>query len=378
MESNFNPITDVNYSNIPFDFSNKLAKTPLSKALQEGKLTMALKMIKSSEEKGLPFNEQELWQIKVIKNLDFSNEDFLSLSPAMKNLIYRTANNCHNISFVSRLNSLGMNAPSTHIKSPGILSEFMDVVTIDQIILNLLKKFRHDGILLTGKELEKQEGSWMKKWNFSRILGGNHLSQLIEKLELKYIKVPEKKIVIESPNRDTLSFSVRNFGNDLIDINCDDINVYAEKITSVKRFITLEEINELFTIIKASDYIDLYDANFVVGKDGIYFIDTEFKSFSGEIEWSKMSRLRSFISPEHQDLFVKLINEQIENQTKTETQYHYSFDDAKMVLKILKKLPSDQVNKEIAELKYIIRHQKMVGSNLTRTFSFSIKDILSN
>lgn len=376
---------DVGFNKIIMRDDNKIQKTPLTKALQTGQGKVAQKIINLMAGQMAEFTELELWQIKAFKNLAFKDENFLSLQPEMKALIYRTANNFNNIPFVSRLNSLGMTTPSRSIKAPGILSEFMDVASIHQTILKYLKQLRQEGKLLTRPEFEQQKSaSWRKKSNFTRILGSNYLSQLIDKLGLKYIKVPEKKVVIESIDQE-LSFTVAPYQEDLMAIYSNGTSIYAQEIQSTERFLTREEINELFILIEASNYIDLWAHNFIVGTNEIYFIDTEFKSFSGEIIWSKMRRLERLISSENREWFVQMFNEKMDFQPNKEPDRNLSFSDANYIVKDLKPLvnkgnSNTETISSLASAKYVVKHCKLVGSNKEkgegREFSFPMQQLL--
>ena len=116
------------------------------------------------------------------------------------------------------------------------------------------------------------------------------------------------------------------------------------------RKLSREEIIQLMILIEASNFVDLQLANFIIGADGVYFIDTEIKSFSGKIEWKKMQRLISVVSEKDIEWFKGLIEEKIKKQPKTPRHF--------------------EVNKE--EIKAI----RLVGSDkLMKTFLFSLKDL---
>jgi hypothetical protein len=88
-----------------------------------------------------------------------------------------------------------------------------------------------------------------------------------------------------------------------------DQRVYAEKIERVDRKISREEMEELIQIMEVTKFADFQTANFIVASDGIYFIDTEYKSFTLEQEWGKASRLEVFLDAQDEHWFMNIIHE---------------------------------------------------------------------
>jgi hypothetical protein len=374
----------------PKQFSNqKIAKTQLTKALQIGNRDEAVKIINSNT---FDFTETEIWQLKVFKNLSFNDEDFLALSTETQNLIYRTANNLHNISFVKRLNSLGKNTTADQIKSPSILSQSTDIDTASQIIFELLVDLRYENRLLTKEELDNLHlnDSWIIKNDFTRILGCIYLQKLIKQLNLKHIKVPEKKIIIKDSSESTLSFKVNEYNGNgpiLMEIDSKNIDIYVQKIKRTDRLLTRNEIIEFFIIIEASNYMDIWDHNFIISDDGIYFIDTEFKSFSVDqsINWDKVSRLSHLVCEEDQKWFRQLISKKIHDHADVKLDNSNRCVQAKKLIIHYKEEAKQQVisgkavDTELISLlidcKRIVRQCKLVGSNKERIFSFPMKSI---
>lgn len=205
----------------------------------------------------------EEWQIKVFNNTDFKNEEFLELSSEIKELVYRTANNLNKFALVTRLNTLEMTIEPLQNDPLSVISEYMDSAAINNALFNFLMKLRKEGFLLTLEEAQKQglDGGamYIKKYRFSRMFGYKRLKTLIDFLNLKHIKVPEKKAVLDVDcyllpvDKFTLSVTpeikIPENGNCLI---------YAKKIEASKRFISREEMSELFCIIVESNYCDIW------------------------------------------------------------------------------------------------------------------------
>src|SRR5208282_3095234 len=140
-------------------------KSALTKALQDGNGKAAQKLIDARG--SAEFTEEESWQIKVFKNVDFSDEEFRSLPPRTQNLVYRTANYFNKIRLVGRLNTLRKFTADAPIKSPSILSPYMDIATIEQTVGSWLNDLRKQGRLLTEEEFLKSTSgsSWLNKCN---------------------------------------------------------------------------------------------------------------------------------------------------------------------------------------------------------------------
>lgn len=324
-------------------------KTELTKALQEGKGEIAQEIIDfapwyqpSYARHCLPgsgsynqgcFTEQERWQIKVFKNIDFKNEEFTALNPKLQSLIYRTANNLNKIALVARLNSLCNFSVEDSCKiyttAPSILSQSMDVATVHQTLLGFLTKLHREGRLLV--KLESCTSNTRSKEFFERILGTDHLLRLIQELELKCIKVPKKKAIVKS-GLSSINFTIDEYRPGLIGTHSDDIYIQAQEIESVDRFLSREEIVELFTIIEKSNYTDLNADNFIVASDGVYFIDTEFKSFMGNIQWEKMERLLCFVSDSDQEFFKGLMMQKFKSAACATNERPLSFMEARWLL----------------------------------------------
>jgi hypothetical protein len=373
----------------------KTPMTPLSKALARGDGQTAQELMQGE------YNLQERWQITVFKNLDFNDTDFLLLSPEMQSLIYRTANNFNNISLVARLNTLGKYTTDAPITKPCILSLRMDIATTHQTISAYLKKLRQENRLLTETEFQnfQSNGSWFKKGNFTRILGRDYILDLTKELNLKHIKVPEKKVVIHS-NKEKLSFEIGQYeSRDIVWMKTEDISIYAQEIQKVNRFVSREEMTELFTIIKAANFSDLWYLNFIVAEDGIYFIDTEIKSFVNRICWDKMKGLASFMAKEDQEWFKGQIYQKIEDLKHAKPEDFLDFSFAHQYGKGAKKIAQATLAKGIidtaaivfaVECQQIIKQYKLVGSyrfcnrgmllivdnHVGKPFSFSVQDLL--
>lgn len=366
----------------------KTTMTPLSKALARGNGQAAQKLMQDVE-----YNLQERWQITVFKNLDFNDEEFLLLSPETQSLIYRTANNFNNIPLVARLNTLGKYTIDVPVTKPCILSMRMDIATTYQILSAYLVKLRQENRLLTETEFQafQSNDAWRKKSDFTRILGRDYILQLIEEKGLQHVKVPEKKVVIHS-NKETFSLEISQYGSwELVRMESNDISIYVQNIQKMHRFLSREEMTELFIVLDAANFTDLWANNFIVAEDGIYFIDTEIKSFDYLMMWDKMQRLSCFMAEADQAWFIKQIGQKCEDQACTKQKFCWGFRFAELVLETIKEIAQEKraqgitditISPKEAESRQFIKQYKLVGADrfLTaynaRPFSFSVQDLL--
>lgn len=320
--------------------------------------------------------------IKTI-NSSFSTQDFVTLEMMSKRAIYQEANETHNVDLVRELNDLGMKPEVPSFSGPTIISNFMDIATKYDTILGFLKKLRQSSRLLTEKEFQPlSTKKWYQKSSLSRILGCDHLMQKIMENQLKYMKTPLKIAVVE--DTELLKISGWEYLDNLYDINSDQVKIYAEKIKGVERKLTRNEIDELIQVIATANFIDLWPQNIVVAEDGIYFIDTEFKSFAGSICWEKMGRFASLISEEDKTYFKKKVQEKMD-EPKPKKEIN-GYDTLENILDMLNKLPSsteeqkdkiEEIKNKMLNLEYV--GAKKAGSSCKRPnkFTFNLKDILT-
>jgi len=351
-------------------------KSALNKALERGWEESVLEIIQERQSSKDCFSLHEQWQIKVLQNIDFQDEEFLALNPEIKRSIYQTANSLVKVSLVARLNSLGMHSPETLIQNRDIISEYMDCALIEQSIFDFLIKLRREGRLFTEAERPPKSlcETHLKKYKFTRIQGEYRLESLIQKLELKCIKVPQKAVMLTDLCSEKISFRVNIHHQ--IEANCDDLHVYAPRISSSDRLISREEILELFAIIEASNFVDMWPENFIVAEDGIYFIDTEAKSFEGYIDWDKMKRFGGLVAEEDQEWFYQLIQAKASSvKTLNLTDCYQRYRDYRNEGR-----PTQRLKKILMEQKENVKLIKTMGflKNDGRIFSFALDDILKH
>jgi|GEM_PF-1787958 hypothetical protein len=365
----------VNNSSVVIQSTIK--KSDLSKALQSRDIEGAQEIIKQTYSMGRQISLAEHWQIKVFQNSDFSDEEFLSLSPETKSLVYRTANHFNKVALVGRLHFLGMTPPEYPIESLDLIHQYMDSALVSKTIIDFLINLRREGRLLTQEEFDNElDNSYIKKRDFTRILGHDRIKNLTEKLQLKHIKVPEKIAVLES--EDELCVKVQAVTGE-ITIAGHEISIYAQNINQDKRFISREEILELFSIIEASNFIDLCPENFLIAADGIYFIDTEFRSFSGTIDWKKMKRLECYIEKEDREWFFELIQDRIKTQKNEPSLKPQNLGEIYQRYLSVKYtgMKFERLTDFVVKHKEHIKIAKAVGLfSVNRSFNFPIRDIL--
>ncbi|MEC7840536.1 MAG: hypothetical protein VX777_10920 [Chlamydiota bacterium] len=311
-------------------------------------------------------------------------QNFTSFDDITRRAIYQEANENQDVDLVRQLNELGMTPNLPSFSGPTILSKFMDIATKHDIILHFLKELRKTNRLLTESEFQSLSSKkWFKKTQLSRILGCDHLMQKIRENKLKHIKVPLKIAVVEKT--ESLKVSGWDASDNLYEVNSNQIKIFAEIITSVDRKLSREEIDEIIQVIATSNFVDMCPANIVVAEDGVYFIDTEFKSFAGSIMWYKMGRFMSLINEDDQAYFKERIEEKIKEPSTKKKEYNY--DELKNNLRMFEELsPSlietnrgiiEECKNKILSLEYV--GTKKVGKDWStpNEFSFNLREIIT-
>lgn len=317
-------------------------------------------------------------------NSGFSTQDFSTLEIMSKRAIYQKANESHDVDLVRDLNDLGMKPKVPSFSGPTIVSNFMDIATKYDTILEFLKRLRQSNRLLTEQEFQPlSTKQWFQKSNLSRILGCDHLMRKIMEKQLKHMKIPLKIAVVE--DKKSLEISGWEYSDNLYEIHSDQVKIYAEKINRVDRKLSRDEIDELIQVIATANFLDLAFQNIVVAEDGVYFIDTEFKSFDGSICWEKMQRFESLISEEDKTYFEKKIQQKMdEPREKKEINRYHSL---KNMLDIFDELPQSSIEKykniieeiknKILSLEYVGAKESGIWWRKPNKFTFNLKDILT-
>lgn len=311
-----------------------------------------------------------------------SVQDFSVLELMSQRAIYQEANETHNVDLVRHLNGLGMKPKVLNFAGPAIISNLMDIATKHDLIFGFLKQLRETNRLQTEKEFQPLLAKkWIQKSGLGRIMGCDHLMRKIMEKELKHIKVPLKIAVVEDSG--SLNVIGRETSNNFYEVHSDQVKIYAEEIQYVERKLSRDEINELIQIIAAAHFVDLCPANIIVAENGVYLIDTEFKSFAGALRWADLQRFESLISEEDKAYFEKLVHEKMaEPKDKIES---IRYDYFTFVVNAFDKLPSSSIEQhkdviedfknKVANLEYV--GAKKVGAWLSpNKFSFNLSDIL--
>lgn len=305
--------------------------------------------------------------------------NFDKLDLFSKGALYQEANETHNVDLVRELNEKGMKPEAPVPLKPSFISSYMDIATKHDLILGFFKELRQTGKLLT--EMEFQElppKKWIRKSNLSRLLGCDHLIQLIKKRCFKHIKTPEKKVVIQGS--DTLEIMGYDTKDGLYDLQSKQITIYADKIKSIERKLSIEEIDEFIQTVDEANFVDLNPENIVVAEDGLYFIDTEFKSFAGTVHFGKMGRFECFIDIKDRAYFRRKVTEKMEEKRPIKEINEYgSLVD---ILEMLSTIPDppfikmEELRAKINKLRYVGLEKAGSAWYQPNKFSFNLKDIL--
>lgn len=331
-------------------------------------------------------------------NINTSINNYNSFSEQDTRSLYQQANEEHNVDLVRTLNHEGLQETDLPpVRAPSIISNYMDIATKSDIILRFFQDLRKSGQFLSREEfMSLKDKTWRyKDKKLCRIIGCEHLKKVIQENKLKHIKVPRKVAVFDEGNK-SIEVKGYSFGSrDHYQFYSDQVEVHAEHIESVNRKISREEIDELIQAIACSNFGDLWPQNFMIAQDGIYFIDTELKSFDGPIEWRNMGRFNQHIKKEDMDYFKEVIDKKIVGGRKESyIQQEYDFPSYDTIEKeiedfdlILKKghVPDDyehEMLEESHELRKLLEYvgAKKVGTTFFKPnlFQYEKTDLLIN
>jgi hypothetical protein len=351
------------------------------------------------------FSLAELWQIKVLENRPFNDDEFLSLDPKIQKLVYRTAHAYNRLECVIRLNRLVSWPPASPPHSLSVISEQMDLETMQVTVTVYLQNLRKESRLLTydefsptqlnpGKGDKKlvrnpQGQIWRKKDGIGRILGRDYMERTIQSLSLKHMKVPQKIVVLKKEVSD-LSFSTPIVHRPpFAEFNIEGLEVWAQEITPVQRLLSRQELEEFFTLCKATNYLDFWPANIVIADDGVYFIDTEYSAFKGMIqEWNKVYRFEHLVKQEDLAWFKKTVEDNITYESDRFSKHRSGLIEPRDTeefyteLKLFKKqvkegtpLNPDSL-KRAKRLKEVVKRGMLVVFHRPKMFTLSISSIV--
>lgn len=200
------------------------------------------------------------------------------------------------------------------LSQPNVLSPTMTDAEAREALKSFLIDARSNGRLITLNEYQERKYTtsdvlFKESHIVERVMGAEHLRRIINKLSCKFVKVPQKILVMNDDENLTLEFEGRR---SLMSLASDQLKLRVEKIPAVERLLTFDEIKELVAVIKESGYsdIDHSGSNFVISHDGVYFIDTEFKSFNQGITLEKINRLHNLVVPQERNKFDEWITSQ--------------------------------------------------------------------
>ena len=147
---------------------------------------------------------------------------------------------------------------------------------------------------------------------------------------------------------------------------------------------TRKEIDELIQIIASANYTNLHAGQLIVAKDGIYFIDTEFSSFEGPINWGKVGRFDVFVAEEDKSYFHSKVQEKME-EPFAPIKYSAYYSPTNMLSKFitLPKQSKAEISSRFLKMKQTISNLEYVGAKKVGAkigdpnhFSFPMSEIL--
>ena len=206
-------------------------------------------------------------------------------------------------------------SPVRYLAGPQIFNSGMDAAAEKGVLENFLKNLRKEGVLVSRTEFNrahtKDEISRMyiqkQGGPIDRFLGKGFVEKVIADNQLRHIKVPKKVAVFEEKGPH-LSIFIAAGG--LPAPKTGQLTIYAEKVTRSSRHLALDEAIEFMIALEETGYNDFWGENFIIADDGIYFIDTKFRSFTpGDPQFgSILSTIRDRLDESNKGAFLDEFN----------------------------------------------------------------------
>lgn len=262
------------------------------------------------------FAKEKWFKKAFLDHSKFSVEKFSALDDQQKKEIYFVANAFGSEKVVKKLKPLFENQRRLFQPGRSLFVADMDVMTAKETVKNFLVNLRKEGSLLTEEEFNKlNPKKYLSKINeFGRIQGKRFIERIVQENHLKHIKVPQKIAVLKN-SEEPISFSIDE--NDLELIPQKTLMVYAEKVVSVKRKMSLEEAIEMMIVLVKTGYNDIMNSNWFLCEDGIYFIDTEYPNFTPDRpKFNAIKQFAALLDAEDAKKFFIEFEKQVESFKK--------------------------------------------------------------
>jgi len=243
---------------------------------------------------------------------DFNNVEFLKLPPELQQKVYQIANIYIHKPLLQKLRSLGSYEKPVEPQWVNPIGPDMDAIDIEESLDKFLKNLRRKGCLLTEEEFPQNHKAtyYHKKDSLGRILGRDFIERVAKQLNLDFVKVPKKVAVITPKTVKELAFKIAIARNDTINITCPSLQVYCEPILKIDETFSRKQLEKLLELVEITGVSDLCCNNFFMGKNsagekGVYFIDTEYKTFAFNVGRRSVDYLKVLAAPEDQAWFKK-------------------------------------------------------------------------
>lgn len=224
---------------------------------------------------------------KAYKGNLFVEGRFGELDATLQKDIYRCANLYMHENLVAQLNGLQKREKQEWLFPLGnsILASNMDVIQIRKMLQDFLGNLKSQGILVSKQEAVPDQIAI--KTEFGELIYQNYAEQIIQKLQLKHIKIGKSCAIarhsssiqiniqaIKSKDQDNMDSSLS-----YIEITCKDLQVLKEEIQPVERKLSREEIEELNKFYEETGFIP-DESNTTIARDGIYLTSIQPYSYS--------------------------------------------------------------------------------------------------
>lgn len=288
---------------------HELAKEAvIAKAYCQDQIYKVALLLKTADQERAILHPNDEWIRRAVSgDNSFSDQDFDALDSVLQDSIYEIANMHRHEALILRLSSLlKVDEEPVVIEVPNILPQNRDFVYAKNAIQDFLLQLRTRKLLLTEEEFLSQHNieCFIPKQRDAiyRLVGKDLLEQNAKKRGWKFIKAPIEYAVQKS-NSTNYTVSLVALDSDYVTIEVEQLKIYSEKIETADRELEKEEADELLDALEALNFRDAHPRNFIVGKEGTYFIDLELMSFTSTPYLSEWKKLTKLVHPNYREEF---------------------------------------------------------------------------
>lgn len=256
-----------------------------------------------------------------------SHKEFASLPKKLQKQLYAIGSGYRDFDFISSVKGCKPSFASKNLSippvAPSFLSESMDCSESQSALIEFLRTLREEERLFTTTECEACKKHMIKGDKpVERLIGAKFLEQVINDLHVSSVKV-SNQVLVMSKEKKHIEAWVRiypmeslGFIENAVLVESLDFELFVTEVKSCDRFISVSEMENLVAVIEHGRLSDIALSNIIVAEDAIYLIDTEYKSFSNQIQGEKLQRLGDLLDESDRTWFIEFIAKKIDEMDK--------------------------------------------------------------